>query len=111
MLELGSQAAALHRELGHEVAKMGVRLLLIMGKFSFDVREGAFSGGLPSSSIYIGKNHQDLIDFLRGILKPGDLVLVKGSRGMTMEKVIEGLIKEDNPRTAKASGAREAKTI
>jgi len=111
MLELGSHATALHRDLGHEVAKTGVRLLLIMGKFSSDVRDGALSGGLPSPSIYIGKNHQDLIDFLRGVLKPGDLVLVKGSRGMAMEKVIEGLIKDDNPRTLKESGARATKTI
>ncbi|HJX30242.1 MAG TPA: UDP-N-acetylmuramoyl-tripeptide--D-alanyl-D-alanine ligase [Thermodesulfobacteriota bacterium] len=111
MLELGSQTTVLHRELGREVAKMGVSLLLIMGKFSSDVRDGALSGGLPSPSIYIGKNHQDLIDFLRGVLKQGDLVLVKGSRGMAMEKVIEGLIKEDNPRTLKASGARTTKTI
>ncbi|HPD60676.1 MAG TPA: UDP-N-acetylmuramoyl-tripeptide--D-alanyl-D-alanine ligase [Thermodesulfobacteriota bacterium] len=96
MLELGSQAAALHRELGHEVAKMGIRLLIIMGQFSFDVREGALSGGLFSSSIYIGRSHQDIIDFLRGVLKPGDLVLVKGSRGMAMEKVVEGLMKKDN---------------
>ena len=111
MLELGSHATALHRELGHEVAKMGVTLLLIMGKFSSDVRDGALSGGLPSPSIYIGKNHQDLIDFLRGVLKQGDLVLVKGSREMAMEKVIEGLMKEDNPRTLKASGTRATKTI
>jgi len=111
MLELGTHAAALHRELGNEVAKMGVRLLLIMGKFSSDVREGALSGGLPSPSIYIGKNHQDLIDFLRGVLKQGDLLLVKGSRRMAMEKVIEGLIKDDNPRTRKESGARATKTI
>ena len=111
MLELGSHAAALHRELGHEVAKMGVSLLIIMGKFSSDVREGALSGGLPSPSIYIGRNHQDLIDFLRGVLEPGDLVLVKGSRGMAMEKVIEGLMKEDNPLTSKESGVRASKTI
>jgi len=111
MLELGSHAAALHRELGHEVAKVGVSLLLIMGKFSSDVREGALSGGLSSSSIYIGKNHQDLIDFLRGALKQGDLVLVKGSRGMAMEKVIEGLMKENNPRTPKESGVRATTTI
>ncbi|WAC06491.1 MAG: UDP-N-acetylmuramoyl-tripeptide--D-alanyl-D-alanine ligase [Thermodesulfobacteriota bacterium] len=111
MLELGSHAAALHRELGREVAKMGVSLLLIMGKFSSDVREGALSGGLPSTFIYIGKNHQHLIDFLRGVLKPGDLVLVKGSRGMAMEKVVEGLMREDNPRTSKESGARAPKKI
>jgi UDP-N-acetylmuramoyl-tripeptide--D-alanyl-D-alanine ligase len=90
---------------------MGIRLLLIMGKFSSDVRDGALSGGLPSSSIYIGKNHHDLIDFLRGVLKQGDLVLVKGSRGMAMEKVIEGLMQEDNLRTPKESGARATKTI
>jgi UDP-N-acetylmuramoyl-tripeptide--D-alanyl-D-alanine ligase len=111
MLELGPHAAALHRELGHEVAKMGVSLLLIMGKFSSEVREGALSGGLPSPSIYIGKNHQHLIDFLRGVLKQGDLVLVKGSRGMAMEKVVEGLMREDNPRIPKESGARAPKTI
>ena len=111
MLELGSHASALHRELGNEVAKMHVRLLLIMGKFSSDVRDGALSGGMSSSSIYIGENHHDLIDFLGGVLKRGDLVLVKGSRGMAMEKVIEGLMQEDNLRTSKESGARTTKAI
>jgi UDP-N-acetylmuramoyl-tripeptide--D-alanyl-D-alanine ligase len=111
MLELGAHAPALHRELGHQVAATGVSLLLIMGNFSSDVREGALSGGLPSPSIYIGKNHQDLIAVLREALKPEDLVLVKGSRGMAMEKVIEGLIQEYHPKTPHVSGARSTKTL
>jgi len=102
MLELGSHAPDLHRELGQEVAKMGVRLLLIMGNFSSDVRDGALSGGLPSPSIYIGKKHQDLIAVLREALKPEDLVLVKGSRRMAMEKVIEGLMQEFHSQTPQA---------
>jgi len=101
MLELGRHANVHHWELGEEVAKTDVSFLLLMGEFSSQVREGACHGGLPSPAIFIGKTHQELVVFLRNVLSHGDWILVKGSRRMAMEKVIEGLMHEENPRNPK----------
>ena len=95
MLELGPLANSLHWELGQEVGKMDISFLLIMGEFASFVKRGALFIGLPSHAIFLGKTHQELIDFLQDVLKPGDWILVKGSRGMKMEKIIEGLMKKN----------------
>lgn len=96
MLELGPESNALHRELGEEVAKFGIQYLLLMGDYASQVREGAIAGGLPSDSIWIGREHQELSDILSGLLKEGDWVLVKGSRKMKMEKIAERLMVVDD---------------
>ena len=92
MLELGTQTKVLHRELGEAAAKFQAGILLLMGDYSPQVREGAISGGLPPHYIFVGKTHQELAGFLEGALEPGDWVLVKGSRKMEMEKVVKDLM-------------------
>jgi UDP-N-acetylmuramyl pentapeptide synthase len=46
--------------------------------------------GLPAADTLTG-SHEEIIDGLKAFLQPDDWVLVKGSRGMTMEKVVQGL--------------------
>jgi len=96
MRELGSEAPTFHRELGKEAAKIGLDFLLLIGEFASWVKEGVFAAVSPQPTVVIGKTHQELIDFMIEVIKPGDWVLVKGSRKMAMEKIIEGLIKKFN---------------
>ena len=49
----------------------------------------------PSESIVIGRGHQELTDLLKTFLKKGDWILVKGSRGMGMEKVVKNLSRKN----------------
>ena len=89
MLELGPESAALHRQLGEEVARARVHFLLLMGEYASAVRDGAIAGGLHPDAVVIGKDHKELGDFLDASLTQGDWILVKGSRKMGMEQVAE----------------------
>ena len=90
MLELGNQAPALHSKIGAIAARSGISRLYARGEFADKVVSGARDTGMPTANTIIGSRQEiiaDLIDWLR----PGDWLLVKGSRGMAMEKVVRGI--------------------
>ncbi len=86
MLELGEAADELHQEVG-AVAAERVDWLLTYGPLAKEVVAGAVTAGLDAQKVYSSTSHEELADRLKGILKPGDRVLIKGSRGMRMENV------------------------
>ncbi|MBW3540346.1 MAG: UDP-N-acetylmuramoyl-tripeptide--D-alanyl-D-alanine ligase [Planctomycetes bacterium] len=89
MLEMGPQAAAFHFELGRTAARSGIDYLLAYGRHAPDVVEGARTGGLCHHRIAACDNLDCMLTVLDCWLEPGDIVLVKGSRGMRMERVVE----------------------
>ena len=98
MLELGDQAETLHRQIGAAAVRSGVKRLWACGKFAGAVASGARTEGMPPADTITGTRGQIIADLQRQI-KPGDWVLVKGSRGMAMEKVVEGLkVWAENPK-------------
>jgi len=92
MLELGERSSELHREVGRIAAREGVDYLLAMGKQAHHLLGGAAEGGMPSERLIQGNDHGELARKVRALLTPGAWVLVKGSRGMRMEKVVEALL-------------------
>ena len=90
MLELGDHARSAHKELGIAVARGGIASLYATGTFARTLADGAVGAGMDPEKIFVG-NQEDILDALKGRLGPGDWVLVKGSRLMAMEKVVEGL--------------------
>lgn len=98
MLELGDAAAQLHREVG-QVAAGCVDELLLLGDFALETAAAARHAGLKKPKITIAADHQDLIGRLLQIVQPGDRVLIKGSRGMAMEKICAAL-KAGHPQQA-----------
>lgn len=90
MLELGEGSNAEHIKLGRYVSDQGVGNLISFGTFSSKTLEGygCSQSGLPAQT------HKEAAELLMDLTKPGDLVLVKGSRGSKMEQVIKALIKE-----------------
>jgi UDP-N-acetylmuramoyl-tripeptide--D-alanyl-D-alanine ligase len=86
MLELGSRTEELHRQVGTELKKNNIDVLLTYGPSSKYVFE---------SAEVLEKRHcegkEELVERLLGLVSPGDIVLVKGSRGMKMEEVAEAL--------------------
>ena len=90
MLELGAQAQSLHRNLGADAARSGISRLYAYGEFTADVRAGAHDNGMPPTDTFEG-THEDIVEDLKYWLQPGDWLLVKGSRGMAMEKVVRKL--------------------
>jgi len=88
MGELGADAAALHAELGAEARRAGIERLFTLGDLSADAAR-AFGGGAQSF-----QDVDALCAALVPILAPGVSVLVKGSRFMRMERVVQRLVAE-----------------
>jgi len=88
MFELGDDAASLHRETGSAAAKSGIAKLYATGSFAEALASGAREQGMNDRDIFIG-NKKELIENLKNYLMPGDWVLIKGSRGMAMEDIVE----------------------
>jgi UDP-N-acetylmuramoyl-tripeptide--D-alanyl-D-alanine ligase len=87
MLELGPDELALHRQVG--VAARGVAWLYAFGTRSRALAEGAREAGVPE--VGHGSDVQEGLGWIRARLRPGDLVLLKGSRGTRMERFGEAL--------------------
>ena len=94
MLELGAAAVEAHRELGRQAAGAGLDLLVIYGNHRGDVAEGAREAGLSGLQIFPVTDKMEGAQLLREFLQPGDWLLVKGSRSMHMEQIVD-LLKEE----------------
>jgi UDP-N-acetylmuramoyl-tripeptide--D-alanyl-D-alanine ligase len=88
MLELGEDAPRFHREIGAHAAERGVGLLVTVGPLAERMREG-FDGEAHSVP-----DAEAAAELLRGLLRAGDAVLVKGSRGVGLELVARALAPE-----------------
>jgi UDP-N-acetylmuramoyl-tripeptide--D-alanyl-D-alanine ligase len=100
MRELGDEAARAHRELGVQAAGAGLDGLFLLGTHAAEVRAGAQAAGLGQERIVVSTSHEELGAQLRGFLRPGDLLLLKGSRGAAMEEVLRHLAGEPARETS-----------
>lgn len=94
MLELGEGAEALHREVGAAVATSGVTRAFFCGTFAEAYKQGAEEAGLPASAIAVAPDSVALAPAVAAAVGEGDAILVKGSRGARMERVVEHLERE-----------------
>jgi UDP-N-acetylmuramoyl-tripeptide--D-alanyl-D-alanine ligase len=88
MLELGEKSASEHYGVGEYLSSSGVDFVIACGNFGRTLLEGAGGG----SNCFYAESHEDAAKRVREIAGPGDLVLVKGSRGMRMEEVTKKLV-------------------
>ncbi|HMD01845.1 MAG TPA: UDP-N-acetylmuramoyl-tripeptide--D-alanyl-D-alanine ligase [Candidatus Baltobacteraceae bacterium] len=91
MAELGPQAAAMHERVGAAAAECGLALLLLGGEFANDFERGARAAGFPPERLLTFRANGEAIALLRERARPGDLVLLKGSRKYKLEEIREGL--------------------
>ena len=91
MFELGRHSRRQHWELGKAAAKAKLDQLYLLGRQANAVRRGALSSGMAAAKIIIGKDHRDIATQLRARTRTGDWLLIKGSRGMKMETVLDEL--------------------
>ncbi|MBR2179568.1 MAG: UDP-N-acetylmuramoyl-tripeptide--D-alanyl-D-alanine ligase [Selenomonadaceae bacterium] len=89
MLELGDISESAHREVGRETAKVGFDFLITLGTLAKFIAAGAEDAGLDAERVLSFETHEDAAEALKGIIKTGDTVLFKASRGMKLEKVLE----------------------
>jgi len=93
MLELGPAGEEYHRAAGRLAAGLGFELLVAVGPLARHMARGAAEGGLPASRILSFEDASRAAAELPAHLRPGDLVLVKGSRGVHLEKIVAVLDK------------------
>jgi UDP-N-acetylmuramoyl-tripeptide--D-alanyl-D-alanine ligase len=90
MLELGNISDEAHREVGRLVAALPAHELIGLGRATQVAVEAAREGGMTEARHFT--TFEDTVAHLLKRLAPGDLVLVKGSRGMRMERVVDALV-------------------
>lgn len=91
MLELGKKTEQYHLQAGQTAAKLGIDMLVTAGKLAALMAEGARRAGMPEQRIYSCADSTEAADKFSPLVKPGDVILVKGSRGIHMENVIHKL--------------------
>ena len=91
MGELGATARDAHRGAGRLAAELGIDFVFALGQHACDVVAGAIEGGMPREHVITGRDHEDLAARVHALLRGSDWVLVKGSRSMKMERVVQAL--------------------
>jgi UDP-N-acetylmuramoyl-tripeptide--D-alanyl-D-alanine ligase len=93
MRELGTASPELHREAGQFAAKSGkIDWIIGVAGDAAQIVEGAVAAGFPRARAKFFTTPQEAAQFLENFLASGDLLLVKGSRGVKMEQIVEALI-------------------
>jgi len=95
MLELGEASAALHEECGRAATQAGLRLLFTVGGQPVRaLANGAVSAGMSASAVAHFERSESAAVVATSALRAGDLVLVKGSRGIRTDVVVERIMAE-----------------
>jgi UDP-N-acetylmuramoyl-tripeptide--D-alanyl-D-alanine ligase len=90
MMELGLYEDEGHKLVGRRAATVAA-LLITVGERARLIAQEARTAGLPPDAVVSARDNAEAIQALRRLLSPGDYVLVKGSRGMKMEEVVQGI--------------------
>ena len=94
MKELGMDSSKMHREVGENARVMGIKRLFATGEMSEHTVDMFGRGAVHF------ENREDLVKALRRQIRPGVNLLVKGSRSMRMESVVEAIVDESEMREA-----------
>jgi UDP-N-acetylmuramoyl-tripeptide--D-alanyl-D-alanine ligase len=91
MKELGDRSTEAHREVGGWVPLHNVDLLITVGTEARQIAEGARAAGFNGPRVALCDTSDEALSVVRSQILPGDVVLVKASRAMKLETVVEGL--------------------
>jgi UDP-N-acetylmuramoyl-tripeptide--D-alanyl-D-alanine ligase len=94
MLELGPTELDLHRDVGRFAAGAGLALLVCFGERARAIGEGAIEGGVKPENVRYAMEPLEAVEIVRAQARPEDVILVKGSRGMKMERISDPLAGE-----------------
>jgi len=94
MGELGTESSAAHQDIGQFAAQIGTDRLFVMGEHAEDLAQAAIAAGMAEDHVYVEGQHNDVATRISALAKAEDWILVKGSRSMKMEQVVQSLISE-----------------
>ncbi|MBP9763602.1 MAG: hypothetical protein KBD10_02565 [Candidatus Pacebacteria bacterium] len=95
MLEIGRYSASEHKKIGEQIAKSKIDILVSVGIRAQSIFQSAIECGMDKDSVLHFRDFNGVSDFLSNYLKPGAVVLVKGSQSIRLEKVVAEIISED----------------
>jgi UDP-N-acetylmuramoyl-tripeptide--D-alanyl-D-alanine ligase len=90
MLELGARARQAHLDIGALAAQSNLALLIVVGSGGSWIGEGAVGCGMEKHLVLSVANAAEAGELLRRVLFDGDFVLLKGSRGVKLETILDG---------------------
>ncbi len=88
MLELGSSAESYHRETGQHLVDLRLDLVVTVGVLAREMSRAARDAGMPARLLVHARDSSEAAELLRGLLRNGDLLLVKASRGIGLDRMI-----------------------
>ncbi|MGI6648040.1 MAG: UDP-N-acetylmuramoyl-tripeptide--D-alanyl-D-alanine ligase [Bacillota bacterium] len=91
MYELGDYTEEGHRRVGEDAAHLGISLLITVGQLAEGIARGALGAGMSLDQVVTVLDKKEAVNYVREYRKPGDVILVKGSRGMKMEEIVKAL--------------------
>lgn len=94
MLELGSLSEQGHQAVGRAIVKNQIDKLIVVGERSRDIARGALAAGMKSDDIFHFATTVEAGKFIEERIKTGDIILIKGSQGVHMEKIVKELMAE-----------------
>lgn len=98
MLELGKYTIEAHKDIG-KIAKEKVDILVVVGPRAKSIKEGALESGMKEKNIFEFSNSRETGEFLKTLARKGDIVLIKGSQGMRMERAAEAILKDQKNKS------------
>jgi UDP-N-acetylmuramoyl-tripeptide--D-alanyl-D-alanine ligase len=92
MRELGSLSELAHFRIGEEVAGLPIDVLVTVGELARRIGEGALAEGADRRTVRPCATADEAAEVLDDLLQPGDVVLVKASRSLGLERIVEGIV-------------------
>jgi UDP-N-acetylmuramoyl-tripeptide--D-alanyl-D-alanine ligase len=108
MLELGEQSRELHHEIGRAAARAGADLIVLVGAQSRAAADGALHEGHPAQDVLHFGSLDEAMEVVPGMLRDGDVVLVKGSHCIGLDRMVER-IRATRLRDLEVVGSRAAR--
>jgi UDP-N-acetylmuramoyl-tripeptide--D-alanyl-D-alanine ligase len=98
MLELGRYTKETHESIG-KIAKENCDILIVVGPRSQATKIGAIDFGMNPKNIFEFLNSREAGEFLKTFIEKKDIVFVKGSQGMRMERTVEAILKDQKNKS------------
>jgi len=94
MLELGEDSEVSHRSIGRDLVEAKVSVLITVGEKASAIAGGAREAGMSSEKISCCSDLEEAADLLIDIVGRGDLILIKGSRQMKLEQLLDHFVRK-----------------
>lgn len=95
MFEMGDMSKDMHYSVGDFIKNKKINYLVTVGQDSRMISQAVADYGNSQTEIHHFENNKEALKYILGIVMPGDYILIKGSRGMKMEEIADGIMKSE----------------